>query len=116
MDYNSVQELVQCYAKATEIYSRDANDSEFMIFTVKTQSLLGREDIQAVLDSNRNVNLLQMEQADTKRAPNKTTQSTPNSFLSMDIAGGQDAKKAFMFREPSDEEEEEAHAGGGWMG
>lgn len=77
-----------------------------MIFTVKTQSLLGRQDIQAVLDSNRNVNLLQMEQADTKRAPAGPKPSPASAFLSMDIEGPRDAKKTFMFQEPSDEEEE----------
>lgn len=66
LDYKNVQELVYCYGKATEIFSQEEG-SEFMIFTVKTQSLLSRPDIQAVLDSNRNVPLLDMDVTDHEK-------------------------------------------------
>jgi hypothetical protein len=96
LDYNHVQELVACYGKATEIFSQDPN-SEFMIFTVKTQSLLARPDIQAVLDSNRNVPLLDMDFSDS--TSQKPTQGQPSEETMCE-------KSRFKFT-GSDEEDEE---------
>lgn len=96
LDYNNIQELVACYGKATEIFSQDPN-SEFMIFTVKTQSLLARPDIQAVLDSNRHVPLLDMDYHETagKKENHKA-----------EIAENKTEKNRFKFTGSDDEEED----------
>ena len=95
LDYNNVQDLVSCYGKATEIFSQEEG-SEFMIFTVKTQSLLSRPDIQAVLDSNRNVPLLDMDVSSHEKLGNKV----------LEKAASEDVSKArFKFTGSDDEEE-----------
>lgn len=95
LDYNHVQELVACYGKATEIFSQDPT-SEFMIFTVKTQSLLARPDIQAVLDSNRHVPLLDMDYSETA---GKTMTEKPSATQT------QAEKSRFKFAGSDDEDE-----------
>jgi hypothetical protein len=96
LDYNNIQELVACYGKATEIFSQDPN-SEFMIFTVKTQSLLARPDIQAVLDSNRHVPLLDMEFHETAGIGADTNHASVDRNAE---------KSRFKFTGSDDEEEE----------
>ena len=87
LDHDRVQELVGLYGKATEMFSQDET-SEYMMFTVKTQSLLARPDIQAVLDSNRNVPLLEMALADSSRTQQPTSEkksSVDQSLLSLEV-------------------------------
>lgn len=84
LDHDAIQELVSLYAKATEMYSSNP-ESEYMLFTVKTQSLLAREDIQAVLESTRNVNLLQMELSDTSQPPQTPEDPANKALLDLEL-------------------------------
>lgn len=117
LSYDTVSELVSCYGKATEYFSDDPN-SDYMIFTVKTQSLLARPEIQAVLDSNRNVPLLDMvpdtaQPAATNPQPTKptTTSSMQQDLLSLNIEPSPQkpvTKQRFMFAEDDDMDPEDA--------
>jgi hypothetical protein len=107
LDFGNIQLLIQYYGKATEVFSDDPN-SNYMIFPKKTQALLSRGDIQAVIESNEQGN----KQTEGARPPivnlqNSAEKNKKTLSSEKDWEKKKQGNLKFAFKETEDEPNQE---------